>query len=104
MHDTAASPEPQQLQVRASALPALTTEQMIKALETYRELQRALDKAMPDQIMELDGKPFRKKGYWRAIAVAFNLTVEPIDERRDVNSVFEDGRENFGYVVTYRAS
>jgi hypothetical protein len=88
----------------ASPLPLFRGPQMAEALAAYKDLQRTLDTAMPDQIMELDGKPFRKKGYWRAVAVAFNLTVEPIDERRDVNSVFEDGRENFGYVVTYRAS
>jgi hypothetical protein len=35
--------------------------------------------------------------------VAFNLTVEPVSERREVSGVFEDGRDNFGYVVTYRA-
>src|SRR3990167_2612291 len=82
--------------------PVFRGAQMVKALADYRELQKALDDSMPDQLMELEGKKFRKKGYWRAISVAFNLTVEPIDERRDVNGVFEDGRDNFGYVVTYR--
>jgi hypothetical protein len=59
---------------------------------------------MPDAIMHLDGKPYRKKGYWRAVAVAFNLTVEPIEERYEERGVFNDGRPNFGYIVTYRAS
>jgi hypothetical protein len=76
---------------------------MAHALVAYKDLQRALDTAMPDQIMAIGDKQFRKKGYWRAVAVAFNLTVEPMSERREVNSNFEDGRENFGYVVTYRA-
>jgi hypothetical protein len=74
------------------------------ALTAYKELQRALDHAMPDQIMELDGKPYRKKGYWRAIRTAFGLSVEPITEQRVVDGVFADGRENFGYLVTYRAT
>ena len=79
-------------------LPVFTGQQMAAALAAYRELQQALDHAMPDQIMELDGKPFRKKGYWRAVSVAFNLTVEPIEERREVHG------ETFVYVVSYRAS
>jgi hypothetical protein len=88
----------------ATPLPAFTGTQMAAALIAYKELQTALDKSMPDQIMELDGRPFRKKGYWRAIAVAFNLTVEPIDDHREVQGTFADGRDNFGYIVTYRAS
>lgn len=91
---------------KASPLPAFTGADMIAAFQAYRDLQKALDDAMPDQIMRLDGKPFRKKGYWRAIAVAFNLTVEPVagSEARKVAGRFEDGRANFGYLVTYRAS
>ena len=50
---------------------------------------------MPDQIIQLDGKPFRKKGYWRAVAVAFNLTVEPVDERREQHG------DAYVYAVTY---
>ena len=85
-------------------LPVFTGRQMAEALAAYRDLQTALDQAMPDQIMQLDGKAFRKKGYWRAVKVAFNLTVELVDERREVDGLFEDGKENFGYIVTYRAS
>ena len=84
--------------------PVFRGAQMVQALAAYRELQKALDDSMPDQLMELDGKPFRKKGYWRAISVAFNLTVEPTEERREVSGAFADGRENFGYIVTYRAT
>lgn len=84
-------------------LPIFRGVQMAQALMAYRELQAALDRAMPEQLMKLDGKPFRKKGYWRAVAVAFNLTVEPVNERREVAGPFDDGRDNFGYVVTYKA-
>ena len=87
-----------------SPLPIFTGRQMAEALAAYRNLQVALDQAMPDQIMQLEGKAFRKKGYWRAIKVAFNLTVEVVEERREVDGLFEDGKENFGYIVTYRAS
>lgn len=90
---------------KGSPLPAFTGAEMGAALTAYRDLQRALDLSMPDSIMTLDGKQFRKKSYWRAIAVAFNLTVEPVpgSERREVSTDFNDGRDNFGYVVTYRA-
>ena len=86
--------------------PVFRGQQMVKALADYRELQKALDESMPDQLIELEGKQFRKKGYWRAISVAFNLTVEPIPdtERRDTNGVFVDGQNNFGYIVMYRAT
>lgn len=92
------------LVVHDSPLPVFTGEQMAQALGAYRMLQAALDRSMPEQIMQLDGKPFRKKGYWRAIAVAFKLTVEPTTEQRSEEGVFDDGRPNFGYVVTYRAT
>lgn len=85
-------------------LPVFSGAQMTQALQAYKGLQDALDKAMPDQIMDLDGKKFRKKGYWRAVAVAFNITVETIEERRESAGAFHDGRENFGYVVSKRAT
>lgn len=101
-HDsTALVPAAQQA---LAVMPVFSGSQMADALVAYKALQGALDKAMPDQIMSLDGKPFRKKGYWRGIATAFNLTVEPIDEKREVANSFEDGRDNFGYLVTYRAT
>lgn len=85
-------------------LPVFSGAQMTQALTAYRELQKALDASMPDQIMELDGRPFRKKGYWRAVAVAFNLTVEIVSEHYEERGVFEDGRPNFGYTFECRAT
>lgn len=89
---------------KGSPLPVFTGLEMAHALVAYRELQQALDRAMPDQIMSLDGKPFRKKGYWRALSTAFGLTVEPIEERREVHGTLDDGSDNYVYVVTYRAT
>ncbi len=80
--------------------------EMIGRLQAYQKLQKALDESMPDQIMNLDGKPFRKKGYWRAIRLAFGLTVEPVTpetSERSVVGLLEDGTENYVYSVTYRA-
>jgi hypothetical protein len=88
----------------AAPIPTFGAVQMAAALKAYKELQRALDEAMPESIMMLDRKPYRKKGYWRAVAVAFNLSVEPIEEHYEVRGNFDDGRPNFGYVVTYRAT
>jgi hypothetical protein len=59
---------------------------------------------MPDQIITIGDRQFRKRGYWRAIAVAFNLTIEPLQESRAIHGAFADGRENFGWLVTYRAT
>jgi hypothetical protein len=36
--------------------------------------------------------------------VAFNLTIETVEERRVVAGQFADGRDNFGYVITKRAT
>ena len=87
----------------ATPLPVFSGDLMVQGVNAYRELQKALDASMPDQIMSIGDRQFRKKGYWRAVAVAFNLSVEPVEERREVAGLFDDGRENFGYLVTYRA-
>jgi hypothetical protein len=84
--------------------PAFTGVQMARAFASYRDLQRELDATMPDQLQTIGDRQFRKKGYWRAIAVAFDLTVEPVTESREVDGAFHDGHDNFGYLVTYRAS
>jgi hypothetical protein len=70
----------------------------------YQDMQKTLDRLMPDQIVETgtnnDGTPklFRRKGYWKAIAQGFNLNVELVREERQVHD------EDFGYCVTYKAS
>jgi len=88
----------------ATPLPLFRGPEMTQALTAYRELQQALDRAMPEQIISLDGKPYRKKAYWRAIAVAFHLTVELVEERREVFGTLADGEANYHYFVTYKAS
>jgi len=85
-------------------LPVFSGATMGRAFTAYRELQSALDQAMPDQIMKIGDRQFRKKGYWRAVRVAFGLTVKATEERREVAGTFDDGHENFGYLVTYSAS
>jgi hypothetical protein len=84
--------------------PVFRGAHMVRALADYRELQKALDEAMPDQLMVIGDRSFRKKGYWRAIAVAFGLTVEPAGETRSVIGALDDGTENYLHSVTYRAT
>ena len=64
----------------------------------YRTLQSEIDRSMPDQIMTIQGRQFRKKGYWRAVRAAFNLRVECVSEER----IEKDG--DWGYAVLYRAT
>jgi hypothetical protein len=71
---------------------------VVEAFAKYKEIQSALDRAMPDCIQNIRGKMFRKKMYWRAIATAFNLSLELVKEDRT-----EDG-EDWGWLVTYRAT
>ena len=56
---------------------------MQQRLDHYRAIQAQLDQALPDCVMKIQGKTFRKKSYWRAIATAFNLSVEVQEERRE---------------------
>ena len=72
---------------------------VVGSFKNYIEIQSAIDGMMPDAIMAISGKQFRKKSYWRAIATAFNLELELREERREV---FENG--DWGYLVTYRAT
>ena len=50
------------------------------AFEEYKKLQQALDQAMPECLMTIQTKSgertFRKKDYYRALGVAFNLSTE----------------------------
>lgn len=81
--------------------PIIGSQEVVVALRNYQDLQKALDKSMPDQLIDIRGRQFRKKGYWRAIRTAFNLNLECAKEERiEVNS--EHGPD-WGYIVTYRA-
>lgn len=71
---------------------------IVAALAEYQGIQAGLDKAMPDAIMKIQGRPFRKKAYWRAVARAFNLSVSMTTENVEKNAT------DWGYTVTYRAT
>lgn len=90
--------------IKPTPLPVFTGHQMSQAITAYRELQRALDQSMPDQIMDIQGKKFRKKGYWRSVATAFNLRVECVKEERVTRDPTADAGPDWGWLVTYRAT
>src|SRR4030095_10597185 len=85
-------------------LPVYWGPQMERAFDQYLELQAVFDRKMPNAIMTIGDKHFRKRAYWRAVAVAFKLQLEVVEERREVHGQFADGQENFTYYVVYRAS
>ena len=70
------------------------------ALANYREVQAALDEALPNSVMTIRGKRFRTKSYWRAVATTFNLSVEVRDEKH----VQAEKSGDWGWMVLYRAS
>src|SRR5262245_729473 len=84
--------------------PVVLAEQMAVAFQQFVDLREMFDRIMADAILEIDGRRFHLKPYWRGMGIAYQLTVEPLEERYEVRGVFADGRENFGYLVTYRAS
>ena len=93
--------------IDVAPMPAVSGARMVEAFNAYRTLQADLDKAMPDCLMELGERSFRKKQYWRAIAMAFNVSVEPVtpeQAERSVVGFLEGGAENYCYTVTYRAT
>lgn len=88
----------------ADMIAAPSANELESNVRRYQDMQKTLDRLMPDQIVETgtnnDGTPklFRRKGYWKAIAQGFNLNVELVRESRQVHD------EDFGYCVTYKAS
>lgn len=91
MSETAMVVQPQAGIVRASG-------DVVEALREYQKMQQGLDEAMPDAIIAIQGRQFRRKQYWRAVATGFNLDCRMVSEQRTT-----DG-DDWGYVVTYRAT
>src|SRR4029453_7153597 len=77
---------------------------MAAAFRGYQDLQHTLDQAMPDQVIRIEGRLFRKKGYWRGVGIAFNFTGPPLEEPREVHGTFEDGHDNFASVAVSQAT
>jgi hypothetical protein len=95
---TAAQDVPSELVVAESHVIEPSAESASRSMDTYLAIQRVADTKMPDAIMEIQGKKFRKKPYWRYIATAFHIDTAMISEER-----IEIG-DDWGYVVLYRAT
>jgi hypothetical protein len=85
-------------------VPMFGARAMGDAFSAYQQLQHTLDERMADQVITIEGRKFRRKGYWRGVATAFNLSLELVEERREVHGTFEDGHDNFVFFVVYRAT
>lgn len=69
------------------------------AMSEYTKVKNMIDRALPDCIMDIRGKQFRKKNYWRAVATAFNLDVICIEKTK-----VELPTGDWGIEVLYRAT
>lgn len=97
----------------SAPMPVYSGEQMGQALEAYKGIQSALDQKMPDQILEIgtgkNKKLFRKKGYWRAVRLAFAIDLEMVSEElikvpAPIGLEYAMPQGDWGYIVTYRAT
>jgi len=80
-----------------ATIQAGAVDHVITQIREYAKLQKALDAELPQCLVTLDGKPFRKKQYWAAVAVALGVECVLVEERR------EDHGEDWGYCVVYKA-
>ena len=93
-----AAEAPSELVVHESHAIEPSAQNASASMDTYLEIQRVADEKMPDAIITIKGKKFRKKSYWRFIATAFHIESRLISEER----VEIDG--DWGYLATYRAT
>ncbi len=66
----------------AIVMPAVSSQEALKAWKAYEELKEAIvDKEHDIQVIQK--KNFLKKSYWRKVATFFNLTVKVVEERHE---------------------
>ena len=57
-----------------------------KALLLIQERAKLLQSLIrPEDTVMIQGKEFKKKSYWRKLAIVFGLSIDVIEERREVN-------------------
>jgi hypothetical protein len=81
--------------------PAVTppsAEGLEQFVRRYWEMRDKLDSMLQNQIIEIRGQKFRRKGFWRAIAQGFKLDLTCLKEER------YDRDGDWGYIVTYRVT
>jgi hypothetical protein len=91
--------DPKEIQQRTPDLQPMSGEQMANAIKHYKEIQVAIDTAMPEGLDNIQGKKYRNKVYWRAAARAFRINVEVVNDKREQNN-----GGDFTWHITCRAS
>mgnify|MGYP003645518432 CR=1 FL=1 len=90
---------PVSTEVLDQPMPLHDGDDMVAALDAYHNLQEKIDLRLPDAIVEISGKKYRKKVYWRTISRAFGLSVNVVEGSEE--RLWYDG--DWGTKVTYRA-
>lgn len=70
-------------------VPQVSVREAAAAFKQYEDLKAALVDPKKD-IQMIQKRPFLKKSYWRKIATCFNLSVEVVEERKEVLKDSED--------------
>jgi len=89
-------------------VPAVTPEEFKDNWDLYRRLRDSMQEK--DDVVEISGKPYLKKSFWRKVSTAFNLTDEIIEEvkeeipggfmwRMKVRAIAPNGRSTIGVGV-----
>lgn len=91
------------VQQPVSVMPVVSGAEFAEQFKAYKALQKSIDESMPEEIMLIQGKPYRKKGYWKALRASFNLSVDCIHDER-VEVTLDDGSVDWGWNVRYRAT
>jgi hypothetical protein len=73
-------------------MPAVTPAEAKKIWNEYEKMKLAVLDPKND-IQKIQGRDFKKKGYWRKLATFFNLSIEVVEERA------EEIKNNEGQVV-----
>lgn len=83
-------------QPTAIVMPAVTADEAVNAFNAYQELAKRI--TTPEDIQVIQNKEFKKKSFWRKCQRFFNLSVELINERKEINK-----DNSYTYFVMYRA-
>lgn len=94
------SPAPVLAETQSAGVPVMrmmNPAQFLQAVQVYKQVQNIIDRNVEGGLVMLSGKKYRTKTYWRAVAMAFSLRVECIEDK-----IIQQGSD-WGYQVTYRA-
>ncbi len=81
-------------------LPIATPAQARAAWDAYVAMAKALED--PADVVVIEGKPFRRKSFWRKIALAYGVDVEELGEERRLETQ-PSGEIRIAFYVRVRA-